>query len=273
MLDGARWVGGGGSRICLTLPPLAQLSTLYTMPTLILSPRQTDDAQALWRAAIARGWDVVRLKTWKIPDSLSHCSEPFLYVEALFGSSLAEELGVELLNPPEDWLCRLPEKYRRRQIRLATFGEARSLSPAAFIKPPNDKSFPAAVYAPAELPQSFESEMSVLISEPVRFLSEYRCFVLERIVVAFSMYARDGEPSADEASASECQQLLAFVSELLVDGAIDLPRAFVVDCGPIEDRGWAVIELNAAWGSGIYRCDPDQVLDVVRAANVTKVSG
>jgi hypothetical protein len=31
------------------------------MPTLLLSARQTDDAQKLWRACIAEKWDVVRL--------------------------------------------------------------------------------------------------------------------------------------------------------------------------------------------------------------------
>src|SRR5262249_22101343 len=31
------------------------------MPTLLLSARQTDDAQKLWRACIAEKWDVVRV--------------------------------------------------------------------------------------------------------------------------------------------------------------------------------------------------------------------
>ena len=35
----------------------------------------------------------------------------------------------------------------------------------------------------------------------------------------------------------------------------------------IEDRGWAVVEQNAAWGSGIYGCDPEQVLEVLRVAS------
>jgi hypothetical protein len=37
------------------------------MPTLLLSARQTDDAQKLWRARIAEKWDVVRVHGWRVP--------------------------------------------------------------------------------------------------------------------------------------------------------------------------------------------------------------
>lgn len=47
---------------------------------------------------------------------------------------------------------------------------------------------------------------------------------------------------------------------------LDLPRAAVIDVGVIAGRGWAVVEQNAAWGSGIYGCDPQQVLEVLRHA-------
>jgi hypothetical protein len=55
------------------------------------------------------------------------------------------------------------------------------------------------------------------------------------------------------------------------DGAISekdvvLPEAVVIDVGIIEGRGWAVLEANAAWCSGIYGCDPAEVLRVVERA-------
>jgi hypothetical protein len=46
----------------------------------------------------------------------------------------------------------------------------------------------------------------------------------------------------------------------------DLPCALVIDVGLIEDRGWAVVEFNAAWCSGILSADPDRVLDVLSRA-------
>jgi hypothetical protein len=194
------------------------------MPTLVLSPRHTDDSQALWRVAIARGWDVHRLPAWRIGDDLLDANEPFLYVEALFGPTLADELGVRLLDPPEDWLCMLPERYGRREVRLSTLGEARRLSVPTFVKPPNDKSFPAAVYGSGELPAAFDPEMKVLISEPVAFASEFRCFVLDRRIRTFSLYARQGESMPTGSwSDEETAQLLSFASALFADGDVDFP--------------------------------------------------
>src|SRR5580693_8272286 len=114
-----------------------------SLPTLILTPRYTEDAQALWGAAGQLGWNVERLTSWRPPDHLRNVPEPVLYVEALFGPTFAEHFGLKLIDPPEDWLVRAPEQYRKRRVRLTTLGDARSLQEPRFIKPPNDKSFPA----------------------------------------------------------------------------------------------------------------------------------
>ncbi len=53
---------------------------------------------------------------------------------------------------------------------------------------------------------------------------------------------------------------------LLDDPRVVLPRAAVINVGVIAERGWAVVELNAAWGAGLYGCDPERVLDVVQHA-------
>src|SRR5262245_377743 len=126
------------------------------MPTLILTPRYTDDAQLLWRAAGRLGWNIERLQTWRIPDQLKSLAEPVLYVEGLFGPTLAEQLGIRIENPPDDWLPTLPEAYRKRKVLLSTLGQARRGTEAAFIKPPNDKSFPAQVYEPSQLPEGYD---------------------------------------------------------------------------------------------------------------------
>ena len=70
------------------------------MPTLILTPRYTPDAQALWRAAGRLGWDVERLSSWRVPPELRGVSDPVLYLEGLFGPTLAEQFGMQLLEPP-----------------------------------------------------------------------------------------------------------------------------------------------------------------------------
>jgi len=240
------------------------------MPTLIFTPRYTEDSQALWKAAGNLGWSIERLTGWRIPEHLQALPEPVLYGEALFGPALAEQLGLTLLNPPEDWLVRLPLEFKRRQVSLSTLGAARSCTEPAFVKPPNDKSFPAGVYRGSELPIEYADESLVLVSEVVTWEKEFRCFILNRSLRTYSLYSRFGELQRETEFASspdEDQQLEEFVSTLLADSRVDLPNATVVDVGTIAGKGWACVEQNAAWGAGIYGCDPTAVLEVIRHAS------
>jgi ATP-grasp domain, R2K clade family 2 len=242
------------------------------MPTLILTPRFTDDSQALWRAAGQLGWHVERLVSWRVPADLRTVAEPVLYLEALFGPILAEQFGLRLHEPAIDWLPRLPEEFRKRQISLMPLRAARQLVEPAFIKPPNDKSFPARVYTGRELPEGYDEESPVLVAEVVKWESEFRCFVLDRQPMTLSVYLRDGELQREQGFASSAVELAeaeATVRSVLADPRVDVPRAAVLDVGVIAGRGWAVVEQNAAWGSGIYGCDPVRVLEVLRHAAVS----
>ena len=103
------------------------------MPALILTPRFTEDAQALWGAANRLDWDVHRLTRWHIPEELRTVPDPVLYLETLLGPTLAEQFGLRLLAPSEDWLPNLPEEYRKRRVYSTTLGTARGLVEPAFI--------------------------------------------------------------------------------------------------------------------------------------------
>jgi hypothetical protein len=110
---------------------------------------------------------------------------------------------------------------------------------------------------------------SYLIAEPVRWRIEFRCFVRDRSVLTLSPYLRDGiflEKEGFDALPEEFDSASAFADRLLSDSEIDLPSAVVLDIGLIDERDWAVIELNPAYSSGIYGCDPDAVLTVVEGA-------
>lgn len=97
--------------------------------------------------------------------------------------------------------------------------------------------------------------------------------MLDRQPKTVSVYLRNGELQRDNefvATESELADATAFVQTVLADDRVPLPRATVLDIGVIAGRGWAVVEQNAAWGSGIYGCDPEQVLEVLRHAAVAK---
>src|SRR5689334_7522078 len=156
------------------------------MPTLILSPRYSDDSIKLRRAAVALGWDVMRLASWRCPDDFEP-DEPVLFAEPLFNAAVCEQLGLAVVEPPEDFLTRLPQEYVKREIRLMTAAEARTLPGPVFLKPPNLKTFPARVYASgAELPEMPDDP--VLASEPVEWAAEFRFFIRDRRVHAWSPY-------------------------------------------------------------------------------------
>jgi hypothetical protein len=169
-----------------------------SMPTLILSPRYSDDSIKLRRAAVALGWDVMRLASWRCPEDFEP-EEPVLFAEPLFNEAVAEQLDLAVVEPPEDFLVRLPEQYVKRRVRLTTAAEARTLPGPVFLKPPNRKTFPARVYASgAELPE-MPDEDPVLASEPVEWAAEFRSFVRDRRVHAWiSEWYQAAEPVAQD---------------------------------------------------------------------------
>ena len=239
------------------------------MPTLILTPRYSEDAPALWRAANHLGWKVVRLVNWRLLDDPKLISEPVLHLEALMAEEIASQLGVRLLDAPSDWLPNIPQEYRKCWIYLSSLGEARQLENTAFIKPPNDKSFPVRVSATADLPTDYPDEMLVLVAEIVEWEKEFRCFILNRCLKTFSIYLRNGELQLENDFAhtdEEDFEVRTFIETVIADERVELLQAIVIDIGLIRGRGWAVVESNAAWGAGLYGCDPIQVLEVLRYA-------
>lgn len=243
------------------------------MSTLLMSSRHTADDQALWRAAINRGWSVARARGIRLPDIQDN--EIIIYVEALYAPTIAGILGRTLLDAPEDWLVKLPHEFRKRSVELMTLGQARGLNHARFVKPPNDKSFQAQVYdSGATLPLEFDDQMSVLVAEPVKWESEFRCFCLDGRVLSASPYLRSGVLAREtnyEASDQELKEASDFTESVLAAAHQFTPRAVVIDVGQIHGIGWSVVEANAAWGSGIYGCDPDLVLEVIRHATIQAI--
>lgn len=244
------------------------------MPKLILSPWETPDSMALELAARPLGWEVERLQKWQAPDHLKVETDLAIFGEALFARFLSDQLNIALLEPSPDWLTALPHDYLKRDVRCITLDEARKLDHPAFLKPAGDKAFDARVYqsgqelsGTGDLPDS----LSVLVAEPVSWGVEARCFVLEGKALTISPYLRDDE-LIDHSIGSgwinedEHQAALAFAQEVVSFAPDNQPPAFVVDVGLINGRGWAVLEANPAWASGIYGCDPESVLKVVGRA-------
>src|SRR6266700_3870164 len=237
--------------------------------TLVLSPRYTSDSIALNTVAIETGWTVERLQSWRPPAHLFN-REVVPYGEPLFAAVVADTLQHILIEPRLAWVAEIPLDFRQRDVQFTNLATARTQGRRSFIKPADDKCFPARIYeSGSDLPfDGLEGSIPVLISEPVSWEIEFRCFVLEQQVAALSVYSRKGELAEDErgnwpAADSELQEAVLFANSVLHDARFGFPPAGVLDIGIIRNRGWAVVEANACWGSGIYGCNPRGVLETL----------
>jgi hypothetical protein len=245
------------------------------MPTLIVSDWLPNGSRPLAAAAQQAGWNVVCLKGRERPPERPG-GEVIYYGGTDVAHVVTRRLGRVLIEPTFDWLAQLPEPYRRRPVRSATVAEARRLTIPAFLKPadPMHKCFDSGVYPGGwAIPdrRGFPDSTPVLIAEPVAWEVEYRCFLLDGAVTTLTPYARagrwvrarDGRWVIPEA---EAQKVLRFCRTLASDRAVRWPPAFTLDVGVIADRGWAVVEANPVWSSGLYGCEPAAVLPVLRRA-------
>lgn len=241
---------------------------------LLLSPRITSDSIALIHAAEAQNQPVMRLPTFRPTDDL-HGKRISVYGEPLFAVIIATSLNHVLVEPPYDWLVTLPEHYVKRWIKHTTISAASQYPERVFVKNADGmKSFDARVYeSGAELPQFYTEDYPVLIAEPVNWKAEFRCFMLDQTIVAQSLYFIDGKIAKDHQGnwlnePELFSQARKFCTAFIQDKQIAIPPTCVIDVGVIEGRGWAVIEANPTYASGIYNCDPAGVLQAVNRACV-----
>lgn len=243
------------------------------MTVLILSPRYTEDSRILAHAARSMGWQVNRLVNRQIPADLD-TTNLVLYGESFFVEYLAQELNLTLVVPDPEFLIKLPYEFINRNLKIVKHSEFTPISTPTFIKAADIKSITAKVYQPREEIlglNSLPADTPLLLSEPVVWESEYRCFIREGKLQAMSIYAAGGETAvcASEiwtAQSATDDAAVEFAQKVLADKRVQLPKSVVVDIGLIEQRGWSIIEANPAWSSGIYYCSPEGVLSTLQAA-------
>jgi hypothetical protein len=111
----------------------------------------------------------------------------------------------------------------------------------------------------------------VLVAEPVEWSAEYRCFILDGEVAAWSPYISFGRPAwkpfgPGTLAGQTPGSVLSFCERLFSRSGVSFPPAFVMDIGLIDDRGWAVVEFNPVWCSGVLGADPKKILAVLNRA-------
>jgi len=224
---------------------------------LLISDKPDIERDALAEAFARGGGDVHRLGRFWDPPVFDPATVR-VYGADSFCLVLQQKLGFDLCSPADDLLLRVPPQFLRRQLAQRSLAEALSSLPA-FVKPVTPKQFRGAVYHSAEILaaecRGLPPDTAVLVAEIVTLTPEVRSFVLDGHVLDAAVY--EGNGNLTDAK--------AFITELVK--AVALPRSLVVDVGFIANRGWAVIEFNAAWGAGLNGCDATNVLPGVLAAS------
>jgi hypothetical protein len=225
---------------------------------LLISDKADPERDALADAFSRRGGEAHRLGRFWDPPTFDPASvrvygaDPFCLV-------LQQKLGFPLCSPADDLLLQVPPAFLQRRLEQQTLLEAQSGSFPMFIKPLVPKQFRGAVYQSAnDLAKEchgLPSDTKVFSAEPVKFTAEVRSFVLKNRVLDAALY----EGQANITGAVE------FIAALFKK--ITVPMAVVIDVGLIANRGWGVIEFNAAWGAGLNGCDPEKVLPAILAAS------
>lgn len=238
------------------------------MATLYVPLTTSPTIGALSEEASTRGLLVRPIGIHDDPSSTLTPGAAHLFGGPMLAEHVQRQVSLALLEPRDDWLPRLPDRFLLREVRLVPAIEAYALPDRWFVKMPREKALEPGPYVGHELP-ALPADEPLLVSELVRMTSEWRFWILDGIVHASSSYRRNGYPDARPlAETAEGASVLAFVDDLLDDQADQLPSAVVIDVAWVEHprRGWAVVEANMAWFSSHYAGDPGRVLDVVLRA-------
>lgn len=242
------------------------------MKTLVLSDFRLPDADSLQMGASKMNIKVVSLENWR---RLEHRNISCLafHGDVSTGKNLTAENKLFLLEPELDFLAKLAWDDVKRDLQISMLSDVRNFREPMFIKPidPEDKDvFNAGVYTDGRdiKVRSHKTDLMVMVSEPVDWRVEYRCFCTNHVVVDGTPYYRSGRifrygEGRWPVQQQEWSVVKRFVEDFLSRHSETLPPGVVVDVGFIENRGWAIIELNPAWCATLYGCDPEKVLIVL----------
>jgi hypothetical protein len=225
--------------------------------------RAHNEILALSFAARELNYQVFTAPTsWRLEeDFINSKPKGLCYGSQIFCEVIAQQLNWELCKLPLNWLATLPKEYTKRDIQFGLVKEFIGIE-NKFVKPADDKCFDAKIYQSFNISDNLSLETPCLVSESVSFKLEYRYFVNDNKVLTYSDYSKymneNIEKDIYNCYFSKYGTPLEFICAFLTNNVVNVPS--VIDVGCIDDLGWAVLESNPIWASGLYDCDPVNAL-------------
>ncbi|MGG5210242.1 ATP-grasp domain-containing protein [Chryseobacterium sp. MIQD13] len=230
-----------------------------------LSPMYTEDSNNLKKASINSPYELNRFNArWNVPEEFRD-DVIAVYGEDIYAEIVSDQCGLTLMKPEDNWLSLVSEEFTKRKISYGHLKDYISQE-NIFIKCSDFKSFKAGVFEKVTDIKGFDSldlKSMVFTSEVVEWELEVRCFVSESKIKTFSSYWRNDVFDMNPLSETEEKEMLSFFETFIGQYASTLPKAIVLDFGIIKGKGWALIEANPAWCSGLYACDAEKALEVI----------
>lgn len=230
-----------------------------------LSPIYTEDSNNLKRASINSPYEMSRFNMkWNVPEEFRE-DVIAVYGEDIYAEIVSEQCNLILTKPSDNWLAGISEEFTKRKI---SYGKLKDYvkEENVFIKCSDFKSFKAGVYDKISDIKGFDSldiESMVFTSEVVEWELEVRCFVLNSEIKTHSSYWRNNDFDDNPLSKTEQNEMFDFFEKFIKQYSNTLPNAIVLDFGIIKGKGWALIESNPAWCSGLYACDAEKAIEVI----------
>ena len=230
-----------------------------------LSPIYTEDSNNLKKASINSPYELNRFNAkWNVPEKF-RADVIAVYGEDIYAEIVAGQCNLTLTKPDDNWLSKISGEFTKRKI---SYGQLKNFinEENIFIKCSDFKSFKAGVFDKVTDIKGFDTldlDSMVFTSEVVEWDLEVRCFVLNNEIKTHSSYWRNDEFDTNQLSETEQKDLFEFFENFIRKYAETLPKAIVLDFGIIKGKGWALIEANPAWCSGLYACDAEKTLEVV----------
>lgn len=138
--------------------------------------------------------------------------------------------------------------WMQRSVRRTLFAEVQQHE---FVKPIRLKAFTGGIKS--KLGEHVDPAEQVWACEPVKWLAEWRCYILHGKIVGVSQYG-EGEDTELDLDAP-LHMIEAFTSA---------PAGYALDVGLLSSGRVALVEVNDGWALGYYKgCSRDAYLELI----------